>query len=96
MIVKRYRPKPPDFLAVPLKWNNWSDICEFIPVPEKAWGVNSEIKDEKGETKIGMIMLINGEEHRLDEGDYIIKDVNTGEFSYSKKEDFERDYEEAI
>ena len=98
MGVKKYRKKPVVVEAIQLKWENWGDICEFVPKPYFIKGV---FLDEYGRPHddfitcdriVLLIKTLEGEMLAV-ENDYIIKGVN-GEFYPCKPDIFEKTYEE--
>ena len=89
--VKKYRKKPVVIEAIQLKWENWSEICDFVGVPKNGHGFN----DYTGEAKIRMIIKTLEGELTASEGDYIIKGIK-GEFYPCKPDIFEQTYEEVI
>lgn len=87
----KYRKKPVIIEAVQLRWDTWSEMCEFAGV--------GELEDRKPqgamrpENAIGLdIPTLEGLMH-ADENDWIIKGVK-GELYPCKPDIFEATYEE--
>jgi hypothetical protein len=81
----KFRKKPVVIDAIQWKGENWNEVCDFIPVPEIAYGriENSEMLIEIKTLEGVMTTRIN---------DWIIKGVN-GEFYPCKPDIFEKTYE---
>jgi len=80
----KYRKKPVEIDAVQLRWENWSEICEFVGVGKLADGKPEGKQD--GE-KIGLdIPTLEGVLH-ASENDWIIKGTK-GEFYPCKPDIF--------
>jgi len=85
----KYRKKPVVIEAVQLRWDTWSEMCDFINVGKLTEGKAEGSQD--GE-KIGLnIPTLEGLMH-ADENDYIIKGIQ-GEFYPCKPDIFEQTYE---
>lgn len=93
----KYRKIPVVIDAVQLNWQNWSEICDFVPQP---WFVRGCYLDAEGkETKdcsfnrMGLILqTLESQEFLAQENDWIIKGVN-GEFYPCKPDIFAKTYE---
>lgn len=90
--MKKYRKKPVVIEALQLRWDTWSDMCDFIGIGTLKDGKPEGCQD--GE-KIGLnIPTLEGLMH-ADENDYIIKGIK-GEFYPCKPDIFEATYEEVV
>ena len=93
----KYRKKPLVIEAVQLRWDTWSEICDFITLP---WGDNGVhgvydkdgIMTDDSSGKIALIIPTLEGNMKAIENDYIIKGVN-GEFYPCKPDIFEKTYE---
>ena len=96
----QFRKKPVVIDAVQLLWENWNEICDFIPRP---WFQEGCYLDSAGEvtkdTNGRLGLLINTLENNkvtgsliASQGDWIIKGVN-GEFYPCKPDIFEKLYD---
>lgn len=86
---KCYREKPVVVKAIQWKWENWNDICDFIPVPDVLYVPQEEVGKEFPCLRI---KTLEGE-HIVSYGDYIVKGVQ-GEFYPCKSDIFRKTYEE--
>lgn len=106
MSVKKFRKKPVVIEAIQLTWENWSEVCDFVPKPHFDRGVYTDAdgaplhasaepaRDNDGDCDhIGL--YINTKEGRMlaSENDWIIKGVK-GEFYPCKPDIFSFTYEE--
>lgn len=94
-----YRKKPVVVEAVQLRWETWSEICDFVTQPYFGRGVwvsdtSSEYSDlfKDGFNRIGLLIPTLEGEHLAIQDDYIIKGVQ-GEFYPCKPDIFEQTYE---
>ena len=94
----KYKIKPIEIEAIQLRWDNWEEVCDFVP--KKQLGNKVYIEDgeelDEGYTSdtIGLkIRTLQGEKTII-ECDYIIKNAK-GEVFISKQNDFEVTYEKA-
>jgi len=87
--VKKYRKKPIIIEAIQWIWENWSGICDFVPVPDVLYVPEKEQIKEKPKLKLKVL----GGEVTVDYGDFIAKGVK-GEYYPIKKDIFEQTYEE--
>jgi len=91
----KFRKKPVEIEAIQLRWDTWSEVCEFITLPWGADGVHGvQIKggviDDKGE-EIGLVIPTLEGNMTAIQNDWIIKGVN-GEFYPCKPNIFEKTY----
>ena len=93
----KYRKLPVVIEAVQLRWDTWSEICEFVS--DEYFGGGCYLDEdgnilEEGKTSNRMGLKIKTLEGGMlaTEGDYIIKGVN-GEFYPCKPDIFEKTYE---
>ena len=97
-MAERYRKKPVVIEALQLRWDTWSDMCDFAPVGEG--GCRGVYVDDDGgwsnhggsSDRIGLLIPTLEGEMLATEGDYIIKGVQ-GEFYPCKPDIFEQTYE---
>lgn len=100
-----YRKRPLVVEAVQLRWDTWSEVCEFLDgAPIRGGWVDPETGDfTEGDTpppdlslddaQIGCILITaHGEEAIAREGDWIIPDAKPGTFYPCKPDIFERTY----
>jgi hypothetical protein len=102
--VMKFRKKPVVIEAVQLTWENWSDICAFVPKP---WFVRGVWLDNQGQplptnhtnfkahgnAGLGLVMKTLESEEFLARGDdWIIKGIQ-GEFYSCKPDVFAATYE---
>lgn len=101
----KYRKKPVVIEAVQLTWQNWNEICEFVPKPWFVRGVyldkeGSPLPDDQwrfGENNddLGLIIrTLESNEFIARGNDWIIKGVK-GEFYPCKPDIFAATYEPA-
>ena len=101
----KFRKKPIVIEAVQLTWQNWSEICAFVPKPWFVRGVwldddGKEIKETDranfkaaGNNGIGLVIQTLESQEFLARGDdWIIKGVN-GEFYPCRPDIFAATYE---
>jgi hypothetical protein len=98
----RFRKKPVEIEAIQLTWQNWCEICDFIPRPWFDRGVwldeeGNPLPENKwrfGENNNDLGLLINTPEGKMlaRGNDWIIKGVK-GEFYPCKPDIFEATYE---
>ena len=95
----KYRKKPVVIDAVQLTWDNWSEICDFVPKP---WFKGGCYVDAEGKVttdaagKLGLIIqTLESQEFIAQENDWIIKGT-AGEFYACKPDIFENIYEPAF
>ena len=89
MGVKKYIKKPVIVEAIQWVWDNWSDIMQFIPIPDVLYIPDEEQNKEKPKLKIKTLegtMNVNY-------GDYILKGIK-GEFYPCRADIFEETYRE--
>jgi hypothetical protein len=101
----QFRKKPVVIEAVQLNWNNWHEICAFVPRPWFDVGVYLDSNGEclsEGKTSETMGLLLNTLESNkitgsllATQGDWIIKGVN-GEFYPCKPDIFEKTYDKVV
>jgi len=83
----KFVKKPVEIEAVQLRWDTWSEMCDFLGLPDP----NGPIGKQEGEA-IGLdIPTLEGILH-ASENDWIIKGVK-GEFYPCKPDIFEQTYE---
>ena len=87
--VRRYRKKPVVIEAIRWVWSNWSDICDFVPVPDVLYVPDEEEYKQEPTLKI---RTLEGEMD-VPYGHYIIKGVK-GEYHACDPEIFAQTYEE--
>ena len=93
-----FRKKPVVIQAIQLLWENWNDICDFVPFEYGTKGcyIDQEgmpTEDYPGEnSKLGMVIHTLEGNHLAVEGDWIICGV-AGEFYPCKPDIFEQTYE---
>ena len=85
-----YQKKPVVIQAIRWLGHNWNEVCDFIPVPEKAVGDETSC-DPTGRMSV-IIHTLEGDV-RAEIGDWIIKGVK-GEFYPCKDDIFRMTYEE--
>lgn len=85
--MSKYRKKPVIIDAIQWTGHNWDDVCDFVPVPEIAQGVEFSPPDE-------MHIRINTLEGEMTAkiGDFIIRGIK-GEFYPCRADIFEATYE---
>jgi hypothetical protein len=101
MPVQKFTKIPVEIEAIQLTWENWSDVCEFVPRP---WFQNGVYLDQNNNItelgsmgmsandRIGLKMqTLESQEFLAIENDWIIKGVN-GEFYPCKPDIFEKTY----
>lgn len=87
--VKKFRKKPIVIEALQLRWNNWSEMCDFAGVGKLEDG--KPLGRQDGE-RIGLDIPTLEGLMQAHEGDYIIKGIK-GEFYPCKPDIFEKTYE---
>jgi len=85
---QKYRRKPEVVEAIQWKWGNWSDICNFVSVPDVLYVPEGEEAKLFPELRI---RTLEGE-YIVSYGDWIIKGV-AGEFYPCRSDIFEATYE---
>jgi len=86
---KRYRKKPVEIEAVQLRWDTWSEMCDFADVGKLEDGKPNGSQDGKA---IGLdIPTLEGLMH-ANENDFIIRGV-AGELYPCKPDIFHKTYE---
>ena len=97
----KYRKKPVVIEAVQLKWETWSEVCDFVAMPYFGGGVfvsneSSEFSavSKTGFDRIGLVIHTLEGDHLAIQDDYIIKGVH-GEFYPCKPDIFGQTYEPA-
>jgi hypothetical protein len=95
-MIFKYKKRPVVIEAIQLRWDTWSEICDFVTKP---WFKEGCFVDENGkETKDNNGGLIGLKIYTLEgdllavENDYIIKGIK-GEFYPCKPDIFEATYE---
>jgi len=93
----KVRKKPVIVEAVQLRWDTWSEMCEFAGVGKlvdgKPEGTMKDIEGKPlGKDEIGLFIPTLEGLHLARENDWIIKGVN-GEFYPCKPDIFEKTYE---
>ena len=97
-ISMKYRKKPVVIEAEQLRWNNWSEICEFVPKESFGGGVYlddktlEELPPDKTSNTMGLKIKTLEGTMLAKQGDYIIKGVK-GEFYPCKPDIFAETYE---
>jgi len=99
----KYRKKPIVIEAVQLRWETWSEMCEFADVGKFEDGkpqgcyldADDQIADDTTETsrKMGMQIPTLEGKHVASENDWVIRGVK-GELYACKPDIFEMTYEE--
>jgi len=89
MGIRRFKKKPVVIEAVRWVWQNWNDICDFVPVPDVLYVPDEEEHKEFPKLRI---KTLEGE-HIVSYGDWIVKGVK-GEYYAVKPDIFEKTYEE--
>jgi hypothetical protein len=103
MAAQKFRKKPVVIEAMQLRWDTWSEICDFVTKPYFDRGVylDSQTKEElpEGAMSSTLGLRINTLESNAltgsllaSQGDWIIKGVK-GEFYPCKPDIFEATYE---
>lgn len=93
----KYRKKPVEIEAVQLRWDTWSEVCDFITLPWGPDGVhgvyteNGVITDD-GNDRLGLVIPTPEGDHLAAENDFIIKGINS-EFYPCKPDVFQKTYE---
>jgi len=101
----KYRKKPVVIEAVQLRWDTWSEICDFVTLPWGEDGVHgvytrdgviiTAITTDIGDDEIGLVIpTLEGNMLGV-KNDYIIKGVQ-GEFYPIKSDIFNQTYENII
>ena len=102
----KYRKKPVVIEAVQLRWNTWSEVCEFAGVgklsdgkPEGCYldkdNKHLEMLDASGYVKMGLLIPTLEGVMVAAEGDYIIRGIQ-GELYPCKPDIFAATYDEVI
>lgn len=84
----KYRKKPVVIDAIQLRWDTWSDVCEFVPTEYFGGGVY--LDDDT--LQLGLRIKTLEGVMLARQGDYIIRGVK-GEFYPCKPDIFEATYE---
>ncbi|KKL95573.1 hypothetical protein LCGC14_1853280 [marine sediment metagenome] len=85
----KYRKKPVVIEAVQLRWDAWSEMCEFAGV---GYLTDGKPEGEMDSLKIGMNIPTLEGLHHASENDWIIKGIK-GELYPCKPDIFEATYE---
>lgn len=98
MNIKNFRKNPLVIKAIQLTWENWSEICDFIPPNYFGKGVYIYPDDTYGDTpcgldKIGLIIHTLEGDHLAIQNDWIVKGI-MGEINSVKPDIFNLTYEE--
>ncbi len=88
----KYRKRPVVVEAVQLRWDNWSEMCDFVGVGRLDQG---KPEGKKLGDKIGLVIPTLEGVMTATENDWIIRGVN-GEFYPCKPDIFEKTYEPAV
>lgn len=65
----RVQHKPTEYTAIRVTWDNWADVCAFVPVPQNGHGLEFTLPELR--------MMVNtavGNPEVVREGDYLLKD----------------------
>ena len=85
----KYRKKPVVIEAVQLRWDNWSEMCDFIGVGQLS---DNKPEGKQDGEKIGLLIPTLEGVMTAQENDFIIKGVK-GEIYPCKPDIFEQTYE---
>lgn len=97
----KFRKKPIIIEAIQLTWQNWNEICNFVPIPwfiggcfiDKDGNILDEHTMNLGEGHLGLrIKTLESNEFLAQQDDWIIKGID-GEFYACKPLIFEKTYE---
>ena len=98
--MKRYMKKPIPVEALQLRWDNWSEMCEFANVgklsdgnPEGCYISENGVAVTTPTDIIGLAIPTLEGVMTASQGDYVIRGVR-GELYSCKKDIFEETYEE--
>lgn len=98
--MKNYRKKPVVIQAMQLRWDNWSEMCEFAGVgllsegkPQGCYITPAGADTNNPTDTIGLLIPTLEGIMKAVQGDYIIRGVR-GELYSCKQDIFEETYEE--
>ena len=64
---------------IKMEWQNWDDICDFVPDDQFISGVyvddNGEETEDAGYGRLGLKIVINGVDRVAKEGEYLLKEL---------------------
>lgn len=98
-----FRKKPIVIEAVQLRWETWSEVCEFVGNVISPTNPAREISEEQTSSTCGEVgpeyiefdvITTHGDTATIRHGDWIIPDSKPGTFYPCKPDVFENTYEE--
>ncbi len=93
--MKKFKKKPIVIEAIQLKWDAWSEVCDFVGVGKLSDNKPCGFNLDGDPSKIGLYIPTLEGVMEANEGDWIIKGIQ-GEFYPCKPDIFEATYEEVI